>query len=320
MTTFDVARHAEAGVAVPPAGAGSCPADASSATSELPACTSSPLTDVSLPLLPPSGSGSSSPVLPSAPLPSPANLRRDSDAALLRSRQIASLATLAGGIAHQFNNIVCGMSTMAELALDTEDPVTMRRALKMSAEAANRISYITQTLLACTCQHGGAPDLADLTEELLTLANLAEDRLAAKGIELALDLRAQRVAAVPRARFVLVLEHLLRNAEEALEDHQDPRCNVPPATKRITISTQSRDEQILLQFSDNGPGILPEHLPQVFDPFFTTKGVQGGGNRNNPGLGLTLALGLATEMNGHIWADSNPGQCTTIHLLLPVVV
>jgi C4-dicarboxylate-specific signal transduction histidine kinase len=236
------------------------------------------------------------------------------DNAQMRARQAASLATLAGGIAHHFNNIVCGMSTMAEMALGTDDPATMKRALKMSAEAAGRIAYITKTLLACSCQHSGAPDLADLTEELLNFSDRVGGRLAARGIVLDLDLRAQRVAAVPHERFAQVLECLLRNAEEAFEDLRAPRA------RRITITTQSRDEQILLQFSDNAIGIAPEHVSQIFDPFFTTKGVQSGGTRNNPGLGLTLALGMVMDLDGHIWAESIPGQCTTLNLLLPIVV
>lgn len=246
--------------------------------------------------------------------------RREVLTGMDRVRQMASLATLAGGIAHHFNNIACGMSTMTELALDTEDPATMKRALRMSAEAANRICYLTQTLLACGCQQGGAPDLSDLTEELLNLAHASESRLTAKGIELVLDLRANRIAAVPRQRFGLVLEHLMRNAEEAFEDQQEYGDSPTLRTKRITITTQSRDEQILLQFTDNAIGIAPENLSQVFDPFFTTKGVQGGGNRSNPGLGLTLALGMTLDLGGHIWADSNPGQQTTIHVLLPIAV
>ncbi|MEI8196959.1 MAG: HAMP domain-containing sensor histidine kinase [Phycisphaerae bacterium] len=247
-------------------------------------------------------------------------IRRDPEAAPFHTRQAAGLATLAGGIAHHFNNIVCGMSTMIEMALETEDPTTMKRALRMSADAAGRISYITQTLLACSCQQGGAPDLADLTEKILNFADFAEPRLAARGVELVLDLRAQRVAAVPRVRFAQVLEHLLRNAEEAFEDLDCwDKFRAMPRTKRLTVSTQGRDEQILVQFTDNAVGISPENLPQIFDPFFTTKGVQGGGNRHNPGLGLTLALGMVSDLGGYIWADSAPGEYTTINLLLPIV-
>ena len=249
------------------------------------------------------------------------NGRRETENANYHTRQAAGLATLAGGIAHHFNNIVCGMSTMIEMALETEDPTTMKRALRMSADAAGRIGYITQTLLACSCQQGGAPDLADLTEKILNFSDFAQSRLAARGVELVLDLRAQRVAAVPRVRFAQVLEHLLRNTEEAFEDLDCwDKYRASPRVKRLMVSTQSREEQILVQFTDNAVGISPEHLPQIFDPFFTTKGVQGGGNRHNPGLGLTLALGMVSELGGFIWADSAPGEYTTISMLLPIVV
>lgn len=236
--------------------------------------------------------------------------RKELETNLLRTRHMASLGTLAAGVAHHFNNIVCGMSTMVELALSTEDPSAMNRALRMSAEAASRISYITQSLLAFSQE--GEPDLSDLTEEILRFADAVEPTLQHKGITLELDLQAGRVTAVPRHRFSQSLQHLLRNAEEAFAE-------MPAgAPRNITVRTRSQDEQIMLQFVDTGCGIALEHLPQIFDPFFTTKGVQGGGCKANPGLGLTLVHGTVMDMGGHIWADSTPGRGTTINVLLPV--
>lgn len=240
--------------------------------------------------------------------------RKELESNLLRTRHIASLGTLAAGVAHHFNNIVCGMNTMVELALSTEDEFAMKRALRMSAEAASRISYITQSLLAFSTQEAGEPDLVDLTEEILRFADAVEPTLRQRGIELVLDLRGARVAAVPRHRFSQVLHHLLRNAEESFEGIKDGRV------RRITLTTLSQDDQVMLQFTDTGCGVAAEHLPQLFDPFFTTKGVQGGGNKNNPGLGLTLAQGVVMDMGGHIWADSVPGQGTTLSILVPVSV
>ena len=141
-----------------------------------------------------------------------------------------------------------------------------------------------------------------------------EPTLKSRGIQLVLELNGGRVAAVPRNRFGQVLQHLLRNAEESFEDLADGRA------KCLTISTQSRNDQVLLQFSDNGSGISPEDLPQILDPFFTTKGVQGGGNKNNPGLGLTLVHGVVMDMGGHIWAESTHDQGTTINILIPVTL
>jgi PAS domain S-box-containing protein len=250
--------------------------------------------------------------------------RKELEAHLMRTRHMASVGTLAAGVAHHFNNIACGMGAMVEFALATEDSAAMLKALRMSAEACSRISYITQSMLACSGEPDcGAGDLSDLTEEVLRFADAVEPTLNQKGIHLHLDLQARRVAAVPRFRFGQALQHLLRNAEDAIDQRAQQAGGGgtgEPVDKRITIRTQSQGDQIMIQVADTGVGIEADDMPQIFDPFFTKKGVQGGGNRNNPGLGLTLVHSVVMDMGGHIWADSTVGQGTTIHMLIPVVV
>ncbi len=250
--------------------------------------------------------------------------RKELESHLDRTRHMASVGTLAAGVAHHFNNIACGMGTMVEFALATEDPGAMLKALRMATEACTRIRYITQSLLDCSGEtvnangHTSAiteQDLSDLTEEILGFADAVEPTLNQKGIALDLDLQARRVTAVPRIRFGQVLQHLLRNAEDAIEERA---AGTIGAEKRITLRTLSQGDQIMVQFADTGSGIKVEDLPLIFDPFFTKKGVQGGGNSNNPGLGLTLVHSVIVEMGGHVWADSQPGQGTTLHMLIPV--
>jgi PAS domain S-box-containing protein len=241
--------------------------------------------------------------------------RKELETNLLRTRQMAALGTLAAGVAHHFNNIVCGMNTMVDFALTTEDPATMTRALHMSAEAASRISYITQSLLAMNCSDQNCvSDMADLTEELVRFEDAVSPGLARRGIALKLELQSQRLATVPRHRFSQVLQHLLRNAEESFAGVTEGQ------EKRITIRTLSQEDQVMIQFADTGMGIALEHLPQVFDPFFTTKGVQNGGNEANPGLGLTFVHSVVMDLGGHVWADSVPKAGTTINILLPAAV
>jgi two-component system, cell cycle sensor histidine kinase and response regulator CckA len=244
--------------------------------------------------------------------------RKELEGHLTRTRHMASVGTLAAGVAHHFNNIACGMGTMVDFALATEDPGAMFKALRMAAEACTRISYITQGLLACSGEAGGAADadMSDLTEEVLRFADAVEPTLNQKGIALELDLHAQRISAVPRVRFGLALQHLLRNAEDAIAERT---AQTAGAERRIVVRTLGQGEQIMLQFSDTGCGIDQDDLPHIFDPFFTKKGVQGGGNYNNPGLGLTLVHSVVMEMGGHVWADSEPGQGTTLNILVPVV-
>ncbi len=247
--------------------------------------------------------------------------RKELEGHLTRTRHMASVGTLAAGVAHHFNNIACGMGTMVEFALATEDRGAMLKGLRMAAEACSRISYITGGLLACSGGSGAEcaanADLCDLTEELLRFADAVEPTLNQKNIALELDLQARRISAVPRVRFSQAMQHLLHNAEDAINERT---AAAPGARRRITIRTASQGDQIMVQFTDSGAGIDADDLPQIFDPFFTKKGVQGGGNCNNPGLGLTLVHSVVMDMGGHIWADSNPEQGTTFHLLLPITI
>jgi len=226
---------------------------------------------------------------------------------LREAEKMASLGTLAGGIAHHFNNILGGVATFVDYALACEDPASMRRALQMTAEAASRVSKITRSLLSfAKCDLKGG-DLADLTEVVLTFVHLVERPLAEKGIEVRLDLHPVPMFAVDANRMHQVLGNLLTNTEEAMPDGGT-----------LSIALESRDGQIVLHFDDDGPGIQPEHLPLVFEPFFTTKGLLAGGDRANPGLGLSVAHGIVTEMGGKITVSSRPGEGTRFTITFPI--
>jgi PAS domain S-box-containing protein len=248
--------------------------------------------------------------------------RKELESHLTRTTHMASVGTLAAGVAHHFNNIACGISTMVEFALATEDPGAMSNALSRAMEGCSRIRYITQSLLDAsgdTCNGEGTlePDLSDLTEEILGFADAVEPTLNHKGTRLFLDLNAGRVTAVPRIRFGQVLQHLLRNSEDAIAERAAVTIG---AEKKITIRTQSQGDQIMVEFSDTGCGVEPDDLPQIFHPFFTKKGVCGGGNGNNPGLGLTLVQSVIIGMGGDVWADSIPGGGMMIHMLIPITL
>ncbi len=95
---------------------------------------------------------------------------------LSQAEKIASLGTLAGGVAHHFNNILGGVATFVDFALTSGNVVAMRRALQMTSEAASRAAKITQSLLSFAEQDAHRTDLADLTEVVLTFAHLVKHR------------------------------------------------------------------------------------------------------------------------------------------------
>jgi len=226
---------------------------------------------------------------------------------LAQTEKIASLGTLAGGVAHHFNNILGGVATFVDFALTSGDPSAMRRALQMTAEAASRASKITQSLLSFAEQDPHRADLADLTEVVLTFAHLVERPLAERDIRLHLDLHPVPVTAVEANRMHHVLGNLLSNAEESMPDGG-----------RITLSLRQDNSNVVLSFADNGRGIEPKHLPLVFEPFFTTKGLLAGGDKGNPGLGLSVVHGIVLEMGGQISVTSQPGNGARFEITFPV--
>jgi len=225
---------------------------------------------------------------------------------LVQAEKMASLGTLAGGVAHHFNNILGGVATFVDFALTSGDSQAMHRALQMTAEAASRASRITQSLLTFAERDQRRADLADLTEVVLTFVHLVERPLEERRIRLHLDLHPVPIVPVEANQMHQILGNLLTNAEEAM-----------PEGGTITINLDRTDDRIVLTFGDTGCGIRPEHQPLVFEPFFTTKGLLAGGDQANPGLGLSVVHGLVLEMGGSISLESEPFKGTRFFISFP---
>lgn len=225
---------------------------------------------------------------------------------LAESERMASLGTLAGGVAHHFNNILGGVATFVDYALDSGDPVAMKRALQMTAEAAARVAKITDSLLSFARPRYRSGDLADLTEVVLTFVHLCEKPLSERGIDLKLDLRPVPVVEVRAAAMRQALNNLLANAEDAM-----------PRGGTIEIGIEREGDSVVLRFADTGEGIPREALPLIFDPFFTVRGLHAGGQQSREGLGLSVVRGLLLEMGAKIEADSSPGKGTRFRILFP---
>jgi len=226
---------------------------------------------------------------------------------LAQAEKMASLGTLAGGVAHHFNNILGGVATFVDFALTSGDRPAMRRALQMTAEAAARASRITQSLLTFAERDRRRADLADLTEVVLTFVHLVERPLEQRKIDLRLDLRPVPVIAVEANQMHQILGNLLTNAEEAMPDG---------GTVSIALDRTATD--VRLTFADTGCGIPDQHMPLVFEPFFTTKGLLAGGDQANPGLGLSIVHGLVQEMGGRIDVRSAADKGASFTIAFPI--
>ncbi len=226
---------------------------------------------------------------------------------LMHAEKMASLGTLASGVAHHFNNIIGGIATYVDFALNSHNLQTSRQALKMTAEAANRISHITESLLTFAEKDFRQFDLSDLTEVVLNFSHLVEKPLADKNIKLEVQILPVPIVEVPGSRILQVLGNLLDNAENAM-----------PGGGTVSIRLEQKEQQVVLSFSDTGCGISPRDLPHIFEPFYTTRGVASGGDHPCAGLGLSVVHGILGELNATIEAASQLQKGTTFTILFPV--
>ncbi len=227
---------------------------------------------------------------------------------LSQAERLASIGTLASGMAHEINNpLACVLSSLAFASEQTAARPDLREvgdALAEAREAAERVARIVRELQAFSGARGERErlDLRGAVKEALALVPEAMRRRA----RVALDLDPVPVVeacpqAVPR-----VLYHLLANAFQAVPEERAGQGEVRAAT------STAADGSAVVEIRDDGRGIPAEHLRHVFDPFFTTSESGKGA-----GLGLAVCYGLVSAMAGELEVESAGGKGTVFRLRLP---
>lgn len=239
---------------------------------------------------------------------------------LRQKHKLEALGRLAGGIAHEFNNILTVMSGNLEMALD--DARSGKPALASLQEmewATNRATNLVSQILAFSrmdqATHSVFPIRPMLEETIVSLGQALPD-----GIELSLhiqgDLGSLRGS---REQLKQVLGNLISNCRKAVAP-EGGRIQVQASPWRATALESARvdleegTECVRIQISDNGRGIPFQDQDRVFDPFFTTHEVGQG-----VGLGLSVAHGITRSHGGDISLESEPARGTTVTLVFPSI-
>jgi signal transduction histidine kinase/DNA-binding response OmpR family regulator len=238
---------------------------------------------------------------------------RESEERLRQSAKMEAIGRLAGGVAHDFNNQLQGISGFARfIAKDSGLSAVSRQDLAALQHAADRMAGVTRQLLAFSRQQFLQPETLDLNVAVTDGQSLLQ-RLIGSSIDIRLDLAAEPLwTRADPAQLLQVLMNLTINARDAM-----------PEGGRLTIRTARRTvdgrragpapgSYVELAVSDTGAGIAPEHLAHVFEPFFTTKQVGEG-----TGLGLATVHGIVSQSQGHIRVESVFGDGATFVVLLP---
>ncbi len=243
--------------------------------------------------------------------------RKKLEEQLRQAQKMEAVGQLAGGVAHDFNNMLGVIIGYAELALGKADrDDSLRKNLEGILAAGFRSSEITQQLLAFARKQTIAPEILDLNETVEGLLKLLR-RLIGENIDLAWLPGAKLwPIKMDPSQIDQILTNLCVNARDAID-----------GVGRITIETQKADfddayctehkgfqpgEYVVLAVSDNGSGMDKPTMDKIFEPFFTTKGVGKG-----TGLGLATVYGIVKQNEGFINVYSEPGHGSAFKVYLP---
>jgi PAS domain S-box-containing protein len=243
--------------------------------------------------------------------------REKLQAQLIQAQKMESVGRLAGGVAHDFNNMLSAILGHAELALRRLDHASPLHAdLRKIQRAAQRSADLTRQLLAFARKQTIAPKVLDLNETVEGMLKMLR-RLIGEDIDVAwVPGRGLWAVKIDPAQVDQILANLLVNARDAIADKG-----------KVTIETENvvLDEAycaghrgfvpgrfVMLAVSDDGCGMDREILAHLFEPFFTTKGVGQG-----TGLGLATVYGIVKQNNGFINVYSEPGKGTSFKIYLP---
>jgi PAS domain S-box-containing protein len=236
--------------------------------------------------------------------------KRSMERQLLLADRMASMGTLAAGVAHEINNplafIVANLGfAVDELNRAAAPPDAVIQALAEAREGAARVRDIVRDLKTFSREDAGEGGVADVREVLRSSANLAQNEIRHRA-RMVMELRAAPRVAASERRLGQVFLNLLINAAQAIPEGQAQQ-NFVRAETRTDASGRA-----VVEIQDTGSGIPPELLGRIFDPFFTTKPVGVG-----TGLGLSICHGIVTSLGGEIQVDSAPGRGSTFRVLLP---
>ncbi len=243
--------------------------------------------------------------------------QRSMEAQLLHSQKMESIGTLAGGVAHDFNNILTVIINCAEMLRNKL--ADRDRAMLLTDQimgAAQRAAQLTSGLLAFSRKQQIVPRLIDLNE-LVTQTHGFLERIIGEDVELSMALcDGKTTVLADRGQIEQVIMNLASNARDAM-----------PTGGRLTISTvvsrlnghifadgsAAVGRYVLLTLTDTGVGISKQEQERIFEPFFTTKEVGRG-----TGLGLSMAYGIIRQHNGWITVESEVGGGSSFRICLPL--
>ncbi|HEV2565061.1 MAG TPA: ATP-binding protein, partial [Microvirga sp.] len=236
---------------------------------------------------------------------------------LAQSQKMNAVGQLAGGVAHDFNNVLQAIIGYSDLLLANHRPTDPSfQDIMQIKQNANRAASLVRQLLAFSRRQTLRPEVLNLNDRLYDLSMLLK-RLLGERVEL--DLSHGRDLWFVKAdvnQFEQVVVNLAVNARDAMPNGGKlaiRTANVSATeAARLNVSAMPPADYVVIEVSDTGLGMTPDIVEKIFEPFFTTKEVGKG-----TGLGLSTVFGIVKQSGGYIDVDSKPGEGTTFRIYLP---
>jgi PAS domain S-box-containing protein len=243
--------------------------------------------------------------------------RKQLEERLVQAQTMEAVGRLAGGVAHDFNNMLTAIKSYSDLLLaDMEEENPQRTDVTEISRAADRAASLTRQLLAFSRQQVLRPEIIDMNSLVGEMQNMLQSLVGAD-ITITMRLRAEvgSVNADP-AEIERVIVNLIINARDAMSGKGAITIETADVDISETDAAGRGDmhpgPHVMLAVSDTGTGMTKEVKERLFEPFFTTK-EHGKGT----GLGLASIYGIVKQSEGHIWVYSEPGEGTTFKIYLP---
>lgn len=235
-----------------------------------------------------------------------ADLRATHDQ-LLQAGKMASIGTLAGGIAHEFHNLIGGIrGCTAEVLAQEQDPLR-RETLQVVLRAADRATGIVRQLQRFSRRSVDRIDDVDVATVLDDACRLVEPEARRRGVTVAREYAPGLRLRGDGDALHQVFVNLFTNALQAM-----------PRGGSLTVRGHLEGPDVTLAVADTGTGIDPADLPRVFEPFFTRRDQGADGAEPGSGLGLSVSYGIVTAHGGTMAVQSTRGTGTTFNVRLPV--
>jgi two-component system NtrC family sensor kinase len=232
---------------------------------------------------------------------------------MFQTGKLASIGELAAGIAHEINNPVAIMVEEAgwiddlleeEEFQESKNLSEFRRALGQIHTQGKRCKEITHKLLSFARKTDSRVQEVQLNELIEDTITISAKKAKLNGIVINKDIQKDLPPIeVSPTELQQVLFNLINNALDAMEERGST----------LSVSTRLEDDNIVIQVSDDGPGIPEDDLSQIFDPFFTTKPVGKG-----TGLGLSICYGIIKQLGGEISVRSVIDKGSTFRVRIPL--